>query len=159
MRSCWQRLSVHVAPGLAATVLGILISTAWAAEPARSLLYLAVDKGQLLATGPDILSKVVVVNPNIADVRVLSPTQLLVLGKAAGTTSLVLVYPTRVQEYDLAIQPSPLAAPVPIPSQAEPHSVLVQRGERVTQSIFVRDRDRQWVEISPVKVEPEPAKK
>jgi Flp pilus assembly secretin CpaC len=148
-----------VAPGLVTVALGVLVSATWAAEPAKSALYLAVDKGQLLAAGPEILSKVVVVNPNIADVRVLSPTQLLLMGKAAGTTSLVLVYPTRVQEYDVAVQPNALAATAPIPSQAEPHSVLVQRGERVTQSIFVRDRDRQWVEISPVKVEPEPAKK
>jgi pilus assembly protein CpaC len=45
-----------------------------------------------------------VTNPAIADVFVVTPNQILVNGKAVGTTSLVAFYPTKTVFFDLVVQ-------------------------------------------------------
>src|SRR5438552_2935232 len=49
-------------------------------------------------------TRVSVTNPGIADVFVVTPTQMLVSGKAVGVTSLVVFYPSRTMFFDLVVQ-------------------------------------------------------
>jgi pilus assembly protein CpaC len=49
-------------------------------------------------------TRVSVTNPAIADVFVVTPTQVLINGKAVGGTSLVVFYPDRTLFFDLAVQ-------------------------------------------------------
>ena len=48
-------------------------------------------------------SRVSVTNPAIADVFAVSPTQLLINGKAVGVTSLVVFYPDRTMFFDIVV--------------------------------------------------------
>ncbi|MFO0982153.1 MAG: pilus assembly protein N-terminal domain-containing protein [Planctomycetota bacterium] len=58
-----------------------------AAQP--TVITVGVGRSQLV-TAPWKAARVSIAQPEIADVQVLSPTQLLVLGKAVGATDLVL---------------------------------------------------------------------
>jgi pilus assembly protein CpaC len=49
-------------------------------------------------------TRVSVTNPNIADVFVVTPTQMLVSGKAVGVTSLIVFHPARTMFFDLVVQ-------------------------------------------------------
>jgi pilus assembly protein CpaC len=51
----------------------------------------------------DAFTRVSVTNPNVADVFVISPRQILVNGKAVGTTSLVVFYPDRTVFFDVLV--------------------------------------------------------
>ena len=73
--------------GLVTLVLissGLFQTSAGAADSTR--LYVGADKSFLLALN-EPARKVSVANPNIADVQVMSPNQLLVNGKAVGVTT------------------------------------------------------------------------
>jgi pilus assembly protein CpaC len=128
-----------------------------AAEPAAaqslSRLYIGVDRSHVLEV-PDPARKVAVANPNIADVQVISPTQLLVVGKGPGVTSLVVFSGKGApRQFDLVVHPSPLGT-VTAPSGVEaPHSVLVQRGGNMTEQLFTRDKDQRWQELGQVKAD------
>jgi len=52
---------------------------------------------------PEPFSRVSVTNPAIADVFVITPTQVLLNGKGLGVTSLVIFYPTKTLFFDVAV--------------------------------------------------------
>src|SRR5262245_40002296 len=52
----------------------------------------------------DAFTRVSVTNPNIADVFVITPNQILINGKAPGVTSLVVFFPNRTLFFDLVVQ-------------------------------------------------------
>jgi Flp pilus assembly secretin CpaC len=141
--------------GLAAAVA---MSTAvGAAEPVR--LYVTIDKAELIDLASAPISKIAVTNPNIADVYVINPTQILLSGRQAGTTSLMVFYPGRSENFDVVVHPVPVgnARARLVPSQS--HAVEVQRAGKVSQQLFVRDEERAWVQLGNGKAEPEaPAK-
>jgi len=122
-------------------------------------LNVTADKAQLLVVGKDAFTKVVIANPAIADVQVISPTQLLITGKAPGETSLVLFYGRGADFYDVRVNPAALGRAGTPPPSAVPHTVLVQRADKGRESIFVRDKDALWMELSTTRVEPEVTKK
>ncbi|MCX5799838.1 MAG: pilus assembly protein N-terminal domain-containing protein [Candidatus Eisenbacteria bacterium] len=80
-----------VISGLLLMASGSLWPASAAAVPAGSLLKMEVviGKSQVLAFTENI-TRVSVTDPNIADVMVASPRQILINGKAAGTTSMVV---------------------------------------------------------------------
>lgn len=155
----WSRralLGLAVAAALAAVALRAGAASAQPATP----VYVAVDKAQLITLPQDPFTKVSVTNPNIADVHVVSPTQMLVNGKTAGVTSLVVFFRnSKVQSFDLVVHPALMVPAGSTPASPEPHSVLVQRGDRVTERLFIRDKGDLWIELGAVRLEADPAKK
>lgn len=149
------RLAGYALLGLAAAG----VTPGSAAEQSISRLFLGVDRSHVLDIG-DPARKVAVANPNIADVQVMSPTQLLIVGKAPGVTSLVIFSGKPPRQFDLVVHPSPVGT-VTAPSGVEPpHSVLVQRGGSMTEQLFARDKDQRWQELGQIKPDvAEPAKK
>ena len=109
--------------------------------------------------GPDPLNKVVVANPNVADVQVLNPTQLLLTGKTVGRTTLLLIFAGNKQrQYDIVVHPGAALPATSAPVSPEPHSVLVHRGEQVSQRFFLRDKSEIWIELGTVKETEAPKK-
>ena len=141
--------------GLAAAMM--IPGLAGAQSPSR--LYLGMDRSHVLDL-PEPAHKVAVANPGIADVQVISPTQLLVVGKAPGITSLVIFSGKSPRQFDLVVHPSPVGT-VTAPSGVEaPHAVLVQRGASMTEQLFTRDQEQRWLELGQVKPDTaEPGKK
>ena len=112
-----------------AMLLGAAVGSAGAQEPFA--LFVASDQANVLTVGPDPLTKVVVANPNVADVQVLNPTQLLLTGKAVGRTSLLLIFAGNKQrQYDLVVHPGAALPSTSVPMSPEPHSV-----RRTTKSV------------------------
>jgi Flp pilus assembly secretin CpaC len=155
MRLQLARVAGYALLGLAATVMA---PGPGAAQP-LSRLYVGVDRSHVLDL-TDPARKVAVANPGIADVQVISPTQLLVVGKAPGVTSLVIFSGKSPRQFDLVVHPSPVGT-LTAPSGVEaPHAVLVQRGSSMTEQLFTRDQDRRWQELGHVKPDTaEPGKK
>ena len=140
------RVASYALLGVAA--VGMTASCA-VAQP-LSRLYVGVDRSHVLDIS-DPARKVAVANPGIADVQVISPTQLLVVGKAPGVTSLVIFSGKSPRQFDLVVHPSPVGT-VTAPSGVEaPHAVLVQRGASMTEQLFTRDPDQRWQELGQVK--------
>ncbi len=52
----------------------------------------------------EAFTRVSVTNPAIADIFVITPNQILINGKAAGVTSLVVFYPNKTLYFDLVVQ-------------------------------------------------------
>ena len=52
----------------------------------------------------EAFTRVSVTNPAIADIFVVTPNQILINGKAAGVTSLVVFYPNKTLYFDLVVQ-------------------------------------------------------
>lgn len=127
-----------------------------AEQPVR--VYLGVDKAQILDLG-EAARKVAVANPNIADVQVINPTQILLTGKAVGVTSLVVFAARSRQAFDLVVHPTPVGGTSLSPNGAGLYTVLVQRGDRLSEQFFARDGDERWLELGQVKREPDAAKK
>jgi Flp pilus assembly secretin CpaC len=155
-------MKLHLARMVGGGVLALTAAGLWpgpAAPQSLSRLYLGVDRSHVLEIG-DPARKVAVANPNIADVQVISPTQLLVVGKAPGVTSLVIFSGKSPRQFDLVVHPSPVGT-VTAPSGLEPpHSVLVQRGGSMTEQLFARDKDQRWQELGQIKPDvAEPVKK
>jgi Flp pilus assembly secretin CpaC len=137
--------------------IGILLATSVAADPGTRL-YVGTDKAFILGLS-EPARKVAVANPNIADVQVMNPNQLLVNGKAVGVTSLVVFYARSEQSFDLVVHPGPVgAAGTPTLVTKDPHAVWVQRGDKMTEQLFTRDKDL-WLELGQVKPETDGAKK
>lgn len=136
----------------------VAVSTAAeAAEPVR--VYVTIDKAELINLPPMPLSKIAVTNPSIADVYVINPTQILLSGKQAGTTSLMVFYPGRTENFDVVVHPVPFGNSRARLVPSESHAVEVQRAGKVSQQLFVRDEERAWVQLGNGKAEPEaPAK-
>jgi hypothetical protein len=121
-------------------------------------LYLGTDKSHVLALG-EPARKVAVANPNIADVQVINPSQLLIVGKAPGATSLVVFSAKAPQYFEIVVHPSPMSGAA-VSSGTEPYAVLVQRGGHMSEQVFARDQDQRWVELGQIKPETtEPGKK
>jgi pilus assembly protein CpaC len=76
---------------------------ALAAQPGLIRLDVTIGKSQVLNL-QEPFTRVSVTNPAIADVFVVTPNQILVNGKAVGTTSLVAFYPTKTVFFDLVVQ-------------------------------------------------------
>ncbi len=73
-------------------VVGALLSIsqiAWAAEPARRTLDLKVG-GTHIIEAPDAVRRASVVNPDIADIVIISPKELYAYGKQPGYTTVIL---------------------------------------------------------------------
>ena len=155
MRPQPARVLGYALLGLAA----VLTAPSFAAAQSVSRLYVSVDRSHVLDIS-DPARKIAVANPTIADVQVISPTQLLVVGKSAGITSLVIFSGKSLRQFDLVVHPSPVGT-VTEPSGVEaPHSVLVQRGASMSEQLFTRDKDQRWQELGQVKPETaEPGKK
>ena len=137
--------------GLAAVVA--LSTATGAAEPVR--LYVTVDKAELVNLPSMPISKIAVTNPSIADVYVVTPTQILLSGKQAGTTSLMVFYPGRTESFDVVVHPGPVGNSRARLVPSESHAVEVQRAGKVSQQLFVRDEERAWVQLGNGKAEPE----
>jgi Flp pilus assembly secretin CpaC len=105
------------------------------------------------------ISKIAVTNPGIADVYVINPTQILLSGKQAGTTSLMVFYPGRTENFDVVVHPVPVGNSRARLVPSESHAVEVQRAGKVSQQLFVRDEERAWVQLGSSKAEPEAAAK
>src|SRR5690242_20216728 len=70
-----------------------------ATDPALLRLEVTIGKSQVLNL-QEPFARVSVTNPAIADVFVVTPNQILINGKAVGTTSLVVFYPTKTIFFD-----------------------------------------------------------
>jgi hypothetical protein len=149
--------SLVLALGFVSGLTGLCFSApAGAAEPAvvPAPVYLAVD-GSLLLTLPEPARKVAVANPGVADVQVISPTQLLVVGKTSGVTSLMIFSSKSRNSYNLIVHPSSLAAAGTSSTLPPPHAVLVQRGDKMAQQLFTRGPDERWLELGQVQPDTE----
>ena len=99
------------ASGRRRVLLGLLLMAmlAMSAKPALAdeqgviRLEVTIGKSQVVEL-KEPFARVSVTNPAIADVFVVTPNQLLVSGKAVGTTSLVVFYPRRTVFFDLFVQ-------------------------------------------------------
>jgi len=74
------------------------------AESGLVRLNVTIGKSQVIALPGEPFTRVSVTNPNIADVFVVTPNQLLVNGKAVGVTSLVVFYPAQTRFFDLVVE-------------------------------------------------------
>src|SRR6266567_8475829 len=77
-------------------------SIAVAAESGLIRLAVTIGKSQVLNL-QEPFARVSVTNPAIADVFVITPTQILINGKAVGTTSLIVFYPGRTMFFDVMV--------------------------------------------------------
>lgn len=76
---------------------------AWPADEGMIRIDVTLGKSQVVQL-KEPFTRVSVTNPNIADVFVVTPNQILINGKTAGVTSLVVFYPTRTMFFDVAVQ-------------------------------------------------------
>jgi Flp pilus assembly secretin CpaC len=135
----------------------LMTTAAGSDEPVR--LYVTVDKAELVNLPSAPISKIAVTNPSIADVYVVTPTQILLSGKQVGTTSLMVFYAGRTENFDVVVHPLALGNSRARLVPSESHAVEVQRAGKVAQQLFVRDEDRAWVQLGTGKAEPEAAAK
>ena len=143
---------------LVALMAVVAVAPAVLAGPARAQapapVYIAVDSS-LLLTLIEPARKVAVANPGIADVQVISPAQLLIVGKASGVTSLMIFSGKGLQSYNLIVHPSSMAAASTSATLPPPHAVLVQRGDKMAEHLFTRGPDERWLELGQVKPDTE----
>ena len=97
--------AAHVCASLLATLLLLAggHSPARGATPGLIRLDVTIGKSQVLNL-QEAFTRVSVTNPAIADVFVVTPNQILINGKAVGTTSLVAFYPTKTVFFDVVVQ-------------------------------------------------------
>ncbi len=149
---------MHLRFPLIALLVVVAVAPAVLTEPARAQapapVYIAVD-GSLLLTLAEPARKVAVANPAIADVQVISPAQLLIVGKASGVTSLMIFSGKAIQSFNLIVHPSSIAAASTSTMLPPPHAVLVQRGEKMAQQLFTRGPDERWLELGQVQPDTE----
>src|SRR5690242_14892015 len=98
----WAMLSFLLV-ALGSAFFGLDHGVALAAEPALLRLEVTIGKSQVLNL-QEPFSRVSVTNPAIADVFVVTPNQILINGKAVGTTSLVVFYPSKTIFFDVVVQ-------------------------------------------------------
>jgi pilus assembly protein CpaC len=95
-------------PTLVLTVLvwvaaAVVPQRAMAAEQGLVRLDVTIGKSQVIDL-KEPFTRVSVTNPNIADVFAITPNQILINGKAAGVTSLVVFYNSKTLFFDLVVQ-------------------------------------------------------
>ena len=78
-------------------------SPAWPADEGLIRIDVTLGKSQVVQL-KEAFTRVSVTNPNIADVFIVTPNQILVNGKTSGVTSLVVFYPNRTMFFDLVVQ-------------------------------------------------------
>ena len=132
-----MRLASLFARSGAFVALAAALAAGPAAAQAPAPVYVAMD-GSMLLTLTEPARKVAVANPAIADVQVISPTQLLVVGKSSGVTSLMIFSGKVLQSYNLIVHPSSIAAASTSTMLPPPHAVLVQRGDKMAEHLFTR---------------------
>jgi pilus assembly protein CpaC len=83
----------------------LLAAPAWAVAAPPGVVRLDVTIGQSRVLElSEAVTRVSVTNPAIADVHVITPTQVLINGKGLGVTSLVVFYPRKTLFFDVAVQ-------------------------------------------------------
>jgi pilus assembly protein CpaC len=75
----------------------------WAADQGVIRLDVTIGKSQIVDM-KEPFTRLSVTNPGIADVFAITPNQILLNGKAAGVTSLVVFYPDKALFFDVAVQ-------------------------------------------------------
>jgi pilus assembly protein CpaC len=101
-----HRRAARVSASLLAATLLLFAGAhfpALGAEPGLIRLDVTIGKSQVLNL-QEPFTRVSVTNPAIADVFVVTPNQILINGKAVGTTSLVAFYPTKTVFFDVVVQ-------------------------------------------------------
>jgi pilus assembly protein CpaC len=95
----------RVLVGLLLVVMGLTMGAvpAQADEQGVVRLEVVIGKSQVVEL-KEPFTRVSVTNPGIADVFVVTPNQILVSGKAVGTTSLIVFYPRNTVFFDLLVQ-------------------------------------------------------
>jgi Flp pilus assembly secretin CpaC len=146
--------AIALALGLAGSSAG----PALAAGDERARLQITTDRSQVVVLPDEPFTKLAVANPNVADVVVITPTQFLLNGKAAGVTSLIVFYPSRIRAFDVVVTPPPIGSAA-TPVVSEPHGVVIHRADKLSEQLFARDQDRQWVELGTIKAETDVGKK
>jgi pilus assembly protein CpaC len=84
-------------------VLAVLAAPHLAAAQGMVRIDVTIGKSQVIEL-KEPFNRVSVTNPNIADVFVVTPTQMLVSGKAVGVTSLIVFHQNRTMFFDLVVQ-------------------------------------------------------
>jgi hypothetical protein len=121
-------------------------------------VYVTIDKTEIIDfTAPP--TKVSVTSAAIADIVVVTPTRILVNGKAMGETSLLVFYGNKVERFDLVVHPAPPFPPRSPLVPAAAHPVEVLRAGRSSHELFVRDAAEAWVPLGNGKMESEAPKK
>lgn len=142
----------------AALVSGLL-DRVGGAESQRTRVHVTIDKSQILTMPGQRLTKVAVTNPKIADVHVLSPSQLLIHARAVGETSLAVFLANGARFFDLVVDAAPVVGgPIPVPAP-EPHTILIHRADKLSTQHFVRDGDQIWIELGSVNPETDAPRK
>lgn len=92
MRSAFRIAALALAASLSIPAQGLLAAQPPSTRPAASeaAMSIEIDKGELIRL-PQPAASVVVANPDIADIQVMSPTLVYVFGRAAGETALFAV--------------------------------------------------------------------
>ncbi len=151
-----HRLACVVPRVLVALLVATVVATGLLARPACAQapapVYVTVD-GSLLLTLTEPARKVAVANPAIADIQVISPAQLLIVGKSTGVTSLMVFSGKTLHSYNLIVHPSSIAAASTSTTLPPPHAVLVQRGDKMAEQLFTLGPDQRWLELGQVKPE------
>lgn len=80
-----------------------MVAPAPAAAQGMVRIDVTIGKSQVIEL-KEAFTRVSVTNPNIADVFVVTPTQMLVSGKAVGVTSLIVFHASRTMFFDLVVQ-------------------------------------------------------
>lgn len=88
---------------LVAVATLVLASPATGQDGGPVRLDITIGKSQII-TQKESFTRVSVTNPNIADVFAITPNQILINGKAPGTTSMIAFYPDRAEFFDLVVQ-------------------------------------------------------
>ena len=79
------------------------IASAGAAEQGLVRLDVTIGKSQIVEL-KEPFTRLSVTNPNVADVFAVTPNQILLNGKTAGVTSLVVFYPDKTLFFDVVVQ-------------------------------------------------------
>jgi pilus assembly protein CpaC len=88
MRTCRSHFRLKPLPIAAAILIALSTMAAHAADVTMSKILIEVDKAEVIRL-PQPAAKVFVADPDIADLRVLDPSSIIVFGKKAGTTSVL----------------------------------------------------------------------
>src|SRR5207249_1258857 len=83
-------------------LFGLSRAVSAADSPNLIRLEITIGKSQVVEL-KEAFTRVSVTNPAIADVFVITPTQILINGKAVGTTSLIVFYPGRTMFFDVMV--------------------------------------------------------
>jgi len=152
-----RRRSRSLAAGLALAATACLGPGGQAAGgEADRPLHLLLDRAHLLAVREPLVT-IAVSNPAVADVHVVAPDQVLVLGRAVGATSLVLFHGRRSEQWEVVVHPAPVDRTRTGVHVDAPHAVVVMRADRTARQVFARDAfDDAWVELGASRPEPAP---